>query len=129
MSQDKVEVVRQIGERLDRNDWHTDLIAEDIEYVNPPYAIEPGVRYGRESFKVVRDTWEDFRFEIDEYVDAGDDVIVTLGRYTASGPSSGIQLTGEHGYVWTIRDGQAVRFEWFQSHREALEAAGVSPPK
>jgi hypothetical protein len=23
-----------------------------------------------------------------------------------------------------IRDGRAVRFQWFQSHREALEAAG-----
>ena len=125
MSHEKVDVVRRIQERLDRRDWDTDLIAEDIEYVNPPYAIEPGTRYGRDSFKVVRDTWEDFRFEIERFVDAGGDVLVTLGRYTASGPSSGIQLTGEHGYVWTIRDGQAVRFEWFQSHRQALEAAGV----
>ena len=121
-----MELVRRIHERLDDQNWTSELIADDIEYVNPPYAIEPGTRYGRESFKVVRDTWEDFRFEIDEFVDAGGDVLVTLGRYTASGPSSGIQLTGEHGYVWTIRDGQAVRFEWFQSHREALEAAGVA---
>jgi hypothetical protein len=126
MSQEKVDVVLKIQEQLDRREWDTELIADDIEYVNPPYAIEPGTRYGRESFKVVRDTWEDFRFEIDEFVDADGDVLVTLGRYTASGPSSGIQLTGEHGYVWTIRDGQAVRFEWFQSHREALEAAGVA---
>jgi hypothetical protein len=29
-----------------------------------------------------------------------------------------------NGYVWTIRDGLAVRFQWFQAHREALEAAG-----
>jgi hypothetical protein len=28
---------------------------------------------------------------------------------------------------WTIRDGLAVRFQWFQSHQEALEAAGLSP--
>lgn len=125
MSQKKAEVVRQILQRLERRDWDTDLIADDIEYVNPPYAIEPGVRYGRESFKVVRETWEHFGYEVDRFVDAGGDVVVTLGRYSASGPGSGIQLTGEHGYIWTIRDGQAVRFEWFQSHREALEAAGI----
>jgi hypothetical protein len=25
-----------------------------------------------------------------------------------------------------VRDGRAVRFRWFQSHREALDAAGLS---
>ena len=125
MSDEKAEVVRQILQRLTRGEYDTDLIADDIEYVNPPYAIEPGVRYGRDSFKVVRETWEGFGFEVDRFVDAGGDVIVTLGRYSASGPGSGIHLTGEHGYIWTIRDGRAVRFQWFQSHQEALEAAGV----
>ena len=125
MSQENVELVRRIHERLDDQNWTSELIADDIEYVNPPYAVEPGVRRGRESFKVVRETYEDFHFEADRYVDAGGDVVVALGRYSASGPASGISVTGEHGYVWTIRDGRAVRFEWFQSHREALEAAGI----
>jgi hypothetical protein len=26
--------------------------------------------------------------------------------------------------VWTVRDGQAVRFEWFRNPAEALRAAG-----
>ena len=42
------------------------------------------------------------------------------------GSGSGVPLAGEHGYVWTVRDGQAVRFCWFNSHREALEAAGLA---
>ena len=125
MSEENVELVRRIHERLDDQNWTSELIADDIEYVNPPYAVEPGVRHGRESFKVVRETYEDFRFEADRYIDAGDDVVVALGRYSASGRASGVSVTGEHGYVWTIRDGRAVRFQWFQSHREALEAAGI----
>jgi ketosteroid isomerase-like protein len=124
MSQENVELVRRIHERLNDEVWTSDLIADDLEYVNPPYAVEPGVRYGRESFKVVRETYEDFRFEVDRFVDAGD-VVVALGRYSASGRASGVSVTGDHGYVWTIRNGRAVRFAWFQSHREALEAAGV----
>ncbi len=36
-----------------------------------------------------------------------------------------IELEGDHGYVWTIKDGLAVRFQCFQSHAEALEAAGI----
>jgi hypothetical protein len=47
-----------------------------------------------------------------------------LGR-NVSLTRSGVQLEGEHGYVWTVRDGQAVRFRWFQSHREALDAARI----
>jgi hypothetical protein len=51
--------------------------------------------------------------------------VLVLARYTASGRGSGVPVEGEHGYVWTVRDGMAVRFQWFQSHQEALEAAGV----
>jgi hypothetical protein len=53
--------------------------------------------------------------------------VVVLARYTATGRVSGVPIEGEHGYVWTVRDGLAVRFRWFQSHREALEAAGLDP--
>jgi ketosteroid isomerase-like protein len=73
----------------------------------------------------VRETYPDFEFHVDRYVDTDGDQVVVLGRYTASGGASGIALEGEHGYVWTVRDGRAVRFQWFQSHGEALAAAGV----
>ena len=129
MSAENVEVVRQIYDRWDREESARDFIAEDVEYVNPSYAVEPGVRHGRGSFRVVRETYEDFMIHIAEIVDAGGDDVLVLARYTASGRGSGIPLEGEHGYVWTVRDGQAVRFQWFQSHREAYEAADVTPPK
>ena len=51
-----------------------------------------------------------------------------LARYTASGRGSGVPLEGEHGYIWTVRNGLAVRFRWFNSHHEAFEAAGLDPP-
>jgi hypothetical protein len=74
----------------------------------------------------VRETYPDFAFHVERYVDSGGDEVVVLGRYTASGGASGVAVEGEHGYVWTIRDGVAVRFQWFQSHPEALEAAGIA---
>jgi ketosteroid isomerase-like protein len=127
MSAKNVAVVRRIYEAWDREESARDFIASDVEYVNPSYAVEPGVRQGRASFRVVRETYQDFRLAIERYVDAGDEDVVVLARYTASGRGSGVQLEGEHGYVWTIRDGLAVRFRWFQSHREAFEAAGLEP--
>ena len=128
VSEQNVALVRQIYDAWDRNASARDFIAEDVEYVNPSYAVEPGTRVGRKSFAVVRDTYEDFKIRVERFIDAGGDEVVVLARYTASGTASGVRLEGEHGYVWTLRDGQAVRFRWFSSHAEALEAAGISKP-
>jgi ketosteroid isomerase-like protein len=128
VSEENLALVRQIYDAWDRNASARDFIAEDVEYVNPSYAVEPGTRVGRRSFVVVRETYEDFKIRVERIIDAGGDDIVVLARYTASGTASGVRLEGEHGYVWTLRDGQAVRFRWFSSHAEALEAAGISEP-
>ncbi len=128
MSAENIDVVRRIHEAAGYDPSLRELIARDLEYVNPPYAVEPGTRVGRRWFGSVRETYPNFRFHVDRFVDTGGDDVVVLGRYTASGSASGIALEGEHGYVWTVRDGLAVRFRWFQSHDEALEAAGVSSP-
>jgi ketosteroid isomerase-like protein len=126
MAEENVDLIRRIYDLWSRSESARDLIAEDVEYVNPSYAVEGGTRRGRKSFAVVRDTYEDFNIQVERFIDTDGDDVVVLARYTASGSGSGVQLEGEQGYVWTIRDGQAVRFRWFQSHREALEAAGLS---
>jgi ketosteroid isomerase-like protein len=126
MSQQNVDVVRRIYEAWGQKESARDLIASDVEYLNPVYAVEPGTRRGRKSFAVVRDTYEDFQLQIERMIDAGEKDVVVLAHYTGTGRGSGVPVAGEHGYVWTIRDGLAVRFRWFQSHQEALEAAGVS---
>jgi ketosteroid isomerase-like protein len=126
VSEQNLELVRRIYDIWSREESARDLIAEDVEYVNPSYAVEPGTRRGRKSFSVVRDTYEDFSVRVERFLDAGGEDVVVLARYTASGRGSGVPVEGEHGYVWTVRGGQAVRFRWFQSHREALDAAGLS---
>jgi ketosteroid isomerase-like protein len=125
MSQENVEVVRRIYEAWGRESSAAAFIAEDVEYVNPSYAVEPGTLRGRKSFAIVRDTYEDFKIDVEQFLDTEGDDVVVLAHYTASGSGSGVPVSGEHGYVWTIQDGTAVRFCWFQSHREALTAAGL----
>jgi len=125
MSKENVDVVRRIYEAWDRQESARDFIAADLEYVNPSYAVEPGTRHGRKSLAVVRGTYEDFEVKVERIIDAGDETVV-LAQFTGSGSVSGVPVEGEHGYVWTVRDGLAVRFQWFQSHREALEAGGLS---
>ena len=125
MSQADVDVVRRIYDAWSREESAARFIADDVEYVNPPYAVEPGVKRGRRMFAKVRETYGDYSLEIDEILDAGKRV-VALARYSGHGTGSGIPVAGEQGFVWTIADGVAVRFEWFNSHGEALAAAGLA---
>jgi ketosteroid isomerase-like protein len=125
VSEQNIDLVRRIYDAWEREESTRDFIAADVEYVNPSYAVESGTLHGRKSFALVRETYEDFKIRIERFIDAGADEVVVLARYTASGRGSGVPLEGEHGYVWTVQDGLAVRFRWFQSHREALEAAGL----
>jgi ketosteroid isomerase-like protein len=125
VTEENVELVREIHARWDRDESLDGVVADDLEYVNPDYAVEPGTRYGRDSFGLVTETIKDFRVTIDDILDTGGDDVVVLVHYAALGRGSGIRLSGEQGYVWTVKDGLAVRFRWFSSHREALEAVEI----
>jgi ketosteroid isomerase-like protein len=57
-------------------------------------------------------------------IDAGDRVVV-IATMRGQGSASGVEVENRHGSVWTIRDGKAVRFQWFNEPDEALEAVGL----
>jgi ketosteroid isomerase-like protein len=125
MSRANVDLVRSI-DRLSAEHGSTDhLIDPTLEYVNPSYAVEAGTRHDRDTLRKVRDVYRDFRVEPERFVDAGDDVVV-IG--IARGRSaSGIEAQWRQGYVWTVRNGRAIRFRWFNDPAEALEAVGIDP--
>jgi uncharacterized protein len=124
MSQENVEIVRAIYDAWSKGESPRDLLDPDIEYVNPPYAVESGVRHGRSALDSVREVYPDFRVELERFVDAGEDVVVIgIARGTSA---SGVATTRPHGFVWTVRDGRAVRFSWFHEPSEALKAVGLA---
>ena len=59
-----------------------------------------------------------------EVVDAGNRVVV-IATMRGHGSASGVGIERRHGSVWTIRDGKAVRFQWFYEPEQALEAVGL----
>lgn len=121
-----MDVVRRIYEGWERGESARPHLADDVEYINPSYAVEPGVSRGPKAFALVGETYEDFQLRVERLIDAGDGEVVALTRYEGSGRGSRVPVAGELGHVWTIRDGRATRFRWFRTHREALEAAGLS---
>jgi ketosteroid isomerase-like protein len=125
LSAENVDLVRRIYVAWDAGGSARELIDPDMEYVNPPYAVESGVKRGRKTLGAIRDVYPDFRFEPEEYRDVGEDVVVIgMARGTAA---SGVRAQWRQGYVWTIRDGRAVRFQWFSDPAEAVQAAGLEP--
>ncbi len=124
MSEANVEVVRSIHRLWNEGRPARHLIDASLEYVNPSNAVESGTHVGRSRLNRVREVYPDFRIEPERFVDAGEDVVVLgVARGTSA---SGVEAEWRQGYVWTVRDGTAVRFRWFNDPNEALEAVGYS---
>jgi uncharacterized protein len=124
MSQANVEVVRSIYRAWSSNESARDLIDPELEYVNPTYAVESGTRHDRAALREIRKVYPDFRVEPERFVDAGEDIVVIgIARGTSA---SGLETQWRQGYIWTVRDGRAIRFRWFNDPKEALEAVGLA---
>ena len=130
MSAENVEVVRRIHDAWNTGESPQELglLAPDVEWVNPPEAVETGVRQGAEAFdaatRSVGESFADVRLAIDEFIDAGDHVLA-VGALHARGRASGIDSVRPQAYLWTLRDAQAVRFQWFNDLDAARAAAGL----
>jgi ketosteroid isomerase-like protein len=130
-AESNVEIVQELYRRAAQDGRFPDeSLADEIEWVNPPDAVETGTRRGREAFhKAMRSTGEAFdqtSVEPQEWVDAGDQVVL-LCTWVVRGRASGLERRQPQGHVWTLRDGKAVRFAWFNDHALALREAGLEP--
>jgi ketosteroid isomerase-like protein len=129
MSEANVEIVRQIYRSFEQDGGFPDaLLADEIEWVNPADAVETGIRRGREAFhRAVDSTGEAFDetgVEPQEWIDAADQVVL-LCVWVVRGRASGVERRQPQGHVWTLRDGKAIRFAWFNDQADALRAAGI----
>jgi ketosteroid isomerase-like protein len=131
MSEENVEVVRRIYERglLDQGpEPFLALATPDVEWVNPPEAVDPGTRHGKaEVAQAVRNMTESFdaqRHELHQVFDAGDTVVAWVSFRTRS-RGSDTEVVQREAHTWTLRDGMVARYEWGRDLGEALRAAGL----
>ena len=68
--------------------------------------------------------WAEYDVTHEEFVDAGDHVVVTLHIW-GRGRGSGVEIDARLFDVYTIRDGAIVRMDEFTERSAALEAAGL----
>ena len=84
--------------------------------------------YGVDEVRQVSDefneAWKSFRYEIEEYIEAGEHVVTPFTNYLQG--RDGIEVQARGTWVWTLREGAIVRVTLYQERQEALEAAGLS---
>ena len=132
MSRKNVEVVRQGLEAFAEGDLEAVFAASDpgIELeVSDAYFDAPRTYHGhegmRELFAAQADVFDPFRLDPEEFLDAGDQVVV-MARAGGIARASGVEVLGRFGHVWTLRDGKIIHFKEFKDPDEALQAAGLS---
>jgi ketosteroid isomerase-like protein len=130
---DNVEILRRGFEGFRRRgiDAMAELIHPEFEgHADPELATEPGVYRGVEGirrwYEGFEGFMEDVRFETDEFVGSGDQVLVAA-RLVGRGAGSGIEVEQRVWQVWTLRDGKAIRLDTYADEAAAREAAGLDP--
>ena len=129
MSRENVELVRTVYEGWARGDFRagSEVMAPDFEWKQREDAVEPGSLRGAAVGTALRhlfEVWEDYRIEAEEYIDAGDAVVVVC-RARGTGRGSGMELDQTLALVWRARDGKLIDTEVFRDRTEALEAVGL----
>jgi ketosteroid isomerase-like protein len=106
------------------------LLDPAVEWVSPSDAIEPGVLRGhegvRKAFAATAMAWDRPTHTAEDFLDAGDHVLVTV-TFSGRGRGSGMQMERREFHVWALRDAAVVSFQWFYHRDEALRAAGLTP--
>ncbi len=133
MSQENVEIVRRTVDAILRGKW------EEAAQLLDPHAEGHGTVGGLSEGTVVRgvtqfrqsfeqedaEAWDERRLEAEEFIDAGDRVVV-LVREFRRGRGSGVELETDTAVVFEVRDGRVVRIQGYMDRAEALKAAGLS---
>jgi ketosteroid isomerase-like protein len=94
----------------------------------------PGIAIGQEVYRgrdeVQRGfaqwlgAWDSYRFESEEVLAHGDEVVVG-GMQIGRGRGSGVEVRLPTFSVFTLRDGKVTRHRSYRDRTEALEAAGL----
>jgi len=98
--------------------------AENFPYAdNNPYCGPEAILSG--VFARLGTEWEGFAALPEEYLDAGDTVVV-LGRYRGTHKATGGALDAQLVHVWRIEEGKAARFQQYTDTLAAARATGAA---
>ena len=134
MSAENVSLVQGVYAALGRGDVPAAIAAMSPEIVwneaeNFPYADGNPYR-GAEAilggvFARLASEWDGFHVVPEQFLDAGDTVIVT-GRYQGTWRGTGKAMSPQAAHIWTCADGKVVRFQQLVDTLAVARAMGAA---
>ena len=130
MSQENVEIVRGFVDAINRRDWPAARKSQTPDYEYDQSRSDGPQRgvYKREQMQRFLDdiagAWESVRYEVHDYVAAGEQVVVPFTSHVRG--RDGIELQARAAWVFTIRGGAVALQCYYPSRQDALEAVGLS---
>jgi ketosteroid isomerase-like protein len=133
MSQENLDVVRAAWEAWGRGDTDAvfDTYDSAIVWDQTHYGTAElsGVYHGhdgvREFFRAWLAPFDGFYVQVEEFIDAGDAVVVRL-RQGGRGKESGVEVKMTVWQVYRLRGGLIVEIAPYETRAEALKAVGLS---
>ena len=130
MSQENMEVIRGMYESISKGDvsavlgqmhqqieWREAenfIYADRSPYVGPQAVLE-GV------FMRLASEWSDFTVTPEEWLDAGNHVVV-LGTYIGRHKDSGREVRAQFAHIWGVAHGRVVRFQQYTDTKQFADA-------
>lgn len=130
MSQQNVEVVRDVYERWSQGDFRTSVDVFDplVLLVMRPEFPDAGTYLGPERMaeytRGFLEPWTHITIEAEEIIDAGDSVVAAVLQHGV-GSGSGAATEFRYFHLWSFRGRKVIRLETFRERAEAMEAVGL----
>jgi uncharacterized protein len=132
MSQENVEIVRNgfgAFNRGDLNAWF-ELMTDDVDYRAAEGALDDhGPIKGKDAMRAFVQDWlemfDDFRAELVELIEAGEDKVIVVVRISGRAKLSGVETDLTYAELWRLRDGKVAWGRQYWTRDEALEAVGL----
>ena len=127
MSQENVETVRKAHDAFIRRDNKAAMAFYDpqVEILGEMDGrLYRGLDGVREFFRDWLGVWDEYRSDVEEWIDAGDHVIAVVHSW-GRGKQSGAAVERREAHVWTLRDGKLWRLRLYPTKGEALEAVAL----
>ena len=133
MSQENVAIVRDAFESALAGDQEkmAQLVDPEVEFHGTVGGLQEGqIAHGQSEIDQTFESedleaWEERRLEAEEFIDAGDNVVVLLHEYRR-GKGSGVELETDTAVVVAVSGGRVVRIQGYMDRAAALEAVGLS---
>jgi ketosteroid isomerase-like protein len=129
MSQENVEIVRELYALLGRGGWEAVVphLPPDFELETDPRHPKAGVYSGVAFGQFLQDLEEPFEevsTVVERMIDIGDQVLALLKvRRRPRGSSAEMEI--QVATVWTLENGRPIRARFFANRDEAIEAVGL----